>query len=323
MTPIHRPVRRAFLTVLLLTTIGAGCSRPRPRLDPAPVSGTTVRIQFGEDRQIHALELEDYIVGSILAEADIRGLDAEQASRVIQTQAILARTYALFNRGRHGGEGFDLCATTHCQVYRSLETMSAEAVQLATAAARDTAGLILSYEGHAINAVYHADCGGGTSDAAVAWGGVSPPYLRRVADPYCQRSHPPPWRFEMDRSVLLDALQDDPARRVGTTLRNIQIAERDQSGRVVRAVVEGNEASADVRGEELRRVISGRFGANSVRSTRFSVQLDGDRIVFEGRGFGHGIGLCQRGTVERVKAGHAPMTVLTYYYPGTSLTRYY
>ena len=87
-----------------------------------------------------------------------------------------------------------------------------------------------------------------------------------------------------DRSVLLDALQDDPARRVGTTLRNIQIAERDQSGRVVRAVVEGNEASADVRGEELRRVISGRFGANSVKSTRFSVQLDGDRIVFEGRG---------------------------------------
>ena len=323
MTPNRQRGHGALLYLLLLTTIGTGCSRPRLRLDPALIPGTTVRIQFGDDLQIHSLELEDYIVGSVLAEADIRGLDVEQASRVIQTQAILARTYALFNRGRHGREGFDLCATTHCQVYRPLETMSNDAVRLATAATHETAGLVLSYEGHTINAVYHADCGGETSAATVAWGGISPPYLRGVVDPYCQLSHPPPWRFEIDRSVLLDALQDDPARRIGTRLHNLQVAERDESGRVVRAVLEGNEGAAEIRGEELRRVISLRFGAHSLKSTRFSIQLDGNRVIFEGRGFGHGVGLCQRGTVERLKAGHAAETVLTFYYPGTKLTRYY
>jgi len=308
---------------LLLVATGVACARPRPRLDPVPAPSPSVRVQLADGKRVLSIELEDYIVGSILAEADVRGLDAVETERVARVQAILARTYAVFNRGRHAHEGFDLCATTHCQVYRPIGTMSDAAAGVASSAARATAGLVVSYGGEAINAVYHADCGGSTSAAAVAWGGATPPYLRGVHDPFCRRNGPQPWRFEIERTALLDALRSDAGTRVGTELHDIQIAEQDRSGRVVRAVIQGNETAVEVRGEALRRVLSQNFGPRSIKSTRFTVQRVGDRFIFEGLGFGHGVGLCQRGAVERARSGHTPQTIISHYYPGTSLRQYY
>ena len=322
-TPIRRRGLVNAISLLLLVTTGVACARPRPRLDPVPASSTRMRVQLSDGTRILSIELEDYIVGSILAEADVRGLDAVEADRVARVQAILARTYAVFNRGRHAHEGFDLCATTHCQVYRPVDTMSAQATSVAASAARATRGLVVSYDGQPINAVYHADCGGSTSAATVAWGGAAPPYLRGVRDPFCQRNDPEPWRFEIDRTALLDALRTDSRTRVGPELHDILIAEQDQSGRVVRAVILGNETTAEVRGEDLRSLLSQHFGPHSIKSTRFTVQRLADRFIFEGRGFGHGVGLCQRGAVERARSGHTPQTIISHYYPGTSLTQYY
>lgn len=323
MTAIRRRGLRNVVSLLLLVTTGVACARPRPRLDPVPAPGTHVRVQLSDGTRILSIELEDYIVGSILAEADIRGLDAVEADRVARVQAILARTYAVFNRGRHEHEGFDLCATTHCQVYRPVDTMTNQAASLAASATRATTGLVVSYDGQPINAVYHADCGGSTSAATVAWGGSAPPYLRGVRDPFCRRNNPQPWRFEIDRTSLLDALHADSRTRLGTQLHDILITEQDRSGRVVRAVVQGDETAVEVRGEDLRRLLSQRFGPHSIKSTRFTIQRLADRFIFEGRGFGHGVGLCQRGAVERARSGHTPETILSHYYPGTSLKQYH
>ena len=94
-------------------------------------------------------------------------------------------------------------------------------------------------------------------------------------------------------------------------------AERDFTERVA---LHGSR-EAIVRGEEFRAVLARTFGARSVRSALFDVRREGDRILFEGRGFGHGVGLCQAGAISRLRAGATSAAVLQRYFPGTRLAR--
>ncbi len=323
MTQPDRPATRHALHILVGLLVSTSCVANRPRLDPVPPLGPTVQIELAPGGSVVTLGLEEYVVGSILAEADVRGLDANAAARVAQVQAILARTYALANRTRHAHEGFDLCSTTHCQVYRPVDTLSEHDVGLARSAGHATAGLIIAYDDLPINALFHADCGGSTSDATVAWGGPTPPYLQAVGDLFCLWDTPTLWRFAVTGADLLAALNHDPKTRVGHHLDSIQATEEDQAGRVVNVVIRGKASVSTVRGEELRQVLTSRFGPNSIRSARFSVERRDDQFVFEGQGRGHGIGLCQRGAAARARAGHTAAEIFHHYYPGTSLTRYY
>lgn len=318
-----RHAQRHAIPVLLGLLIGTSCVANRPPLDTVPTADPAVRIELAPGGDVVTLRLEEYVAGSILAEADVRGLNMDAAQRVAQVQAILARTYALSNRSRHAQDGFDLCSTTHCQVYHPADALPQDGASLATSAARATTGLVITYEGRPINALFHADCGGGTSDATVAWGGPTPPYLHAVGDLFCLADAPDPWRFIVSRTELRDALNLDPRTQVGHHLEGVRTTEEDEAGRVVRVELLGRESASDVRGEELRHVLNDRFGPRSIKSTRFSVRQEGDQFLFEGRGWGHGIGLCQRGAAARARTGHTPAEIFHHYYPGTSLTQYY
>ena len=323
MTRLERRAAVHAVPVLLGLLVGTSCVSNRPRLDPVPPLDSEVRIELAPGGGVVTLGLEEYVMGSILAEADVRGLEIDAAKRVAQVQAILARTYALANRTRHAHEGFDLCSTTHCQVYRPPDSLSKEAASLALSAARATFGLVITHDGLPINALFHADCGGSTSDATVAWGGPTPPYLQAVGDAFCLWEPPTLWRFTVGQADLLGALNHDPRTRVGPHFDSIQTTEEDQSGRVVSVEIRGEESVAAVRGEELRQVLTARFGPKSIRSARFFVERRGDQFVFEGQGWGHGVGLCQRGSAARARAGHTTAEILHHYYPSTSLTQYY
>ena len=181
MTHSKRRKTRHALPILLGLLVGTSCVANPPRLDPVPPSDPVVRIELTPGGAVVMLGLEDYVIGSILAEADVRGLGANAAQRVAQVQAVLARTYALANRTRHAHEGFDLCSTTHCQVYRPPDALSARGESLARSASRVTAGLVITYDGLPINALFHADCGGSTSDATVAWVGDGNNVARSLA----------------------------------------------------------------------------------------------------------------------------------------------
>ncbi len=310
--------------LVLIAVAASACVSPRPRVDPARPLDTTIQVQLLGSGDVVTLPIERYVLGSVMAEADFRGLDTASAQRMAQVQSILARTYALANLGRHAHEGFQLCATTHCQVYRPAEEFPESFTALVAESVRATAGLVMSHEGHPINAVFHADCGGGTSDASVPWGGSAPPYLRGTADPFCIRDDPPPWRFEAERSAMLLALDTDGRTSVGSEIMEIQVIERDPAGRAVQVRLQGTDGrSITVRGETFRSVLVGRFGVRSIKSTRFSIVDAGDHFMVEGRGFGHGVGLCQRGAAARAGDGHSPEDILAHYYPGASLTRYH
>ena len=270
---------------------------------------------IGTQTKIQSLSLDDYVRGSVLAEANLRDPDKDTTKRVAQIQAILARTYALANLSRHGSEGFDLCSTTHCQVYRPSETWPAHLQRVADEAVNSTRGIVVTHSGIPINAVFHADCGGHTSDAETIWRGSAPPYLRGKRDTFCLGSRGQHWRFEVSTSALRRALNQHSRTRVGERLDTLVVTERDVAGRAARVMLRG-EYTTIVRGEQLRATILPHFGPRSLRSTRFSVQYKEDLVVFEGQGFGHGVGLCQAGALARARAGQSPQDILKHYYPG-------
>ena len=318
-------IQRWALLALALTAAGCASSTTmRPRVSPSPrpdraANARVLRVEVVDEGQtrVVTLPLEDYVTGSVLAEVALGALPSAAVIQVARLQAVLARTYAVAHRGRHAREGFDLCSDTHCQLYRASGQFTAQFQSVATAAAADTRGLVIAHEGRSIQALFHSDCGGHTSDAGVVWGGPTPPYLLAVPDALETETHRT-WRFEAAVDEVLAALNGDVRTRVGARLDRIDVVERDIAGRAVRAVIDG-ESARMVRGEELRAVLTAAFGARTIQSTRFAVDRKGETLVFTGSGFGHGVGLCQVGAIARAAQGRPFHQILQHYYSGVRL----
>lgn len=305
---------------MCLAVLSAACSaglrsdapRIRDRIAPAQV-----RVRLG-DGSVRRIDLEEYVRGAVLSEFTPAGRDLEAVGRMLEVQAVITRSFAIAHLSRHGREGFDLCATTHCQVYQPERLKTSRWAQAATEAAHRTRRTILWYRDAPASALYHADCGGYTSAAREVWGGTANPYLAAVRDDGPAAGAHAAWRFEVERDDLAAALNADARTRVGARLDEIVVLERDEAGRAALVALRGAREPL-VRGEELRLVLSRSLGATAIRSTKFEITRRGSRFVFAGRGFGHGAGLCQVGALARVRAGATASQVLGHYYPGASL----
>jgi stage II sporulation protein D len=296
------------------------CSDIRPEPLRVPIGSVPrfVRVKVTAATAPVRVPLEEYVRGTILSEFAPPSGDPDDIERMLEVQAVIARTYAAAHVGRHQRDGYDLCSTTHCQLYQPGRLKTSSWAALAVKASEQTAAQVLWFDGGPASALFHADCGGRTSADTDIWGGPPKPYLTGRADDGAARSAHASWRYEVGRTELAAALNKDPRTRVGTVLRGISITRRDESGRATLVVLNGSREPV-IRGEELRDVLSRAFGAKSIRSTRFQVARSGQRFVFTGQGFGHGVGLCQAGAYARLKAGARPEQVLARYYPGTRL----
>jgi stage II sporulation protein D len=291
--------------------------RDRDR-QPLARAARSISLQI-EDGRIVTLDLDTYVIGAVAAEAWVRrDEDPEIAARIFEVQALVARTYALANVKRHAAEGFDLCGRTHCQVYRPPADTAHWREAIETAVER-TRGTLVAYGNAPILALFHANCGGGTSAAHDVWGGTSRPYLIAVEDRACDlpSAH---WRVSLAREALVRVLDADKRTSVGGRLDSIDVLEADRTGRVMLAALTGARSPV-VRGEELRGILGRAFGVRSVRSPRFTVTRDGAQFIFEGSGLGHGAGLCQFGAMTRIRAGASARDVIEHYYPGTRIVR--
>lgn len=260
------------------------------------------------------MSIDDYLVGVVTAELAVGGEAADARARMLEVQAILSRTYALASRGRHAREGFDLCSTTHCQLYRVPADPDDAAARAAEEAIRRTSNQVLTYQGRPIQALFHSDCGGHTSDADAVWGGPPEPYLRGVDDAFCRRVGNGEWDWSVTTTELERALDADARTRTVGRVESVRIVEVDAGGRAARVRIEPDGPT--VLGDTLRSAVMRRFGPRSLRSTRFSVSRAGNRLVFEGAGNGHGAGLCQTGALARARAGHEVTAILRHYFPG-------
>ena len=267
---------------------------------------------------IRRVPFEEYVQATILSEFAPPSGEPSTIERMLEVQAVVARTYALAHLGRHASEGYDLCSTSHCQLYEPSRLRTSRWAAQSAEATRQTARLVLWFDGAPAEAVFHADCGGRTSRAQDVWNGAGRPYLVSIADDGPASAAHSSWKYEAPADALLRALNADARTRVGARLDDIQIMERDTAGRAERVLLKGAQ-ERQVRGEDLRDALARTLGARAVRSTRFEVSRRGQVYVFEGRGFGHGVGLCQAGALARIRAGQKIPSVLQTYFPGTKI----
>jgi stage II sporulation protein D (peptidoglycan lytic transglycosylase) len=303
--------------------------RPQPRVSPPPsgpapsteksrASLIRVRTVSGGRPITLAMPIEDYVLASVLSEVAPPTGETGVMMRVYQLQAIVARTYATANRGRHASEGFDLCDTTHCQLVDLERPTRSRWANLARAAVTATRGRLLYFDRVPAAALYHADCGGYRASAAEVWGGAPVPYLTSEPDPLPGGAAHMAWTFSVGREKLRAALNANPRTAVGERLDTIDVQVRDGSGRARLVLLNGTRAPV-VRGEDFRAAVAAALGPRTVRSSRFEVRREGDTFTFAGQGFGHGVGLCQAGAIARAAAGQSVEDILTFYYPHTRL----
>jgi stage II sporulation protein D len=254
---------------------------------------------------IRTIALEEYVAGVLAGEA---ARDSSPAA--LQALAITIRTYALFNRGRHAADGFDLCDLTHCQVIRRPTA--------ATGSAADaTAGQVLMYRGAPAEVFYHASCGGRTEKPSDVWkDGVDLPYLPSHEDDACRGE--PSWDDDLSAADLTRALRAGGFK--GERLRDIHIAGRTGSGRVQRLRLDGMTPN-EVTGQDLRMIVGRALGAQHIKSTAFNLSRSGSVFHFKGHGSGHGVGLCVIGSANLAARGESAEKILARYFPGLKIQR--
>jgi stage II sporulation protein D len=264
----------------------------------AASSGRTVRVRIG--RQIADVPTELYVARVVAGEGVPHAGDAAQ-----QALAIAIRTFAAANVGRHRGDGFDLCDTTHCQVLRSSTPASRRA-------ALATAGQVLIHAGRPADVFYSASCGGRSEAVADVWPGATDhPYLPSVEDDV--HGGEVPWVAEIPAARVERALRR--AGFEGRQLRDLRIERRSRSGRVAHLHLRGMRPDT-IAGDDFRAAI----GVRELRSTAFTVQKIGRAYRFTGRGYGHGVGLCVVGAGLRAARGETSAQILGRYYPGLTLS---
>ena len=325
-------VKRYVLGTLIVLSSACGATSVTP-VTPAPTGPSplpaSLRVQVSENGVlvVRQVPLDEYVRATAISEFAPAVGEIDAVERMLEVQAVISRTYAVSHLGRHAKDGFDLCSTTHCQLYEPRRLQTSRWAAASTAAVERTSGQVLFFDRQPIQALFHADCGGYTSTSSAVWGGIDRPYLvARPDDGVASGAHAD-WRYEVLVDALGAALSSDPRTRVDGTIDSIEVISRDGAGRAERVAVRSRidrgpaDTSVDVRGDDLRQVLSRAFGARTIRSTKFEVRRTGGLFTFSGRGFGHGVGLCQAGAFARLNAGATPADVLHHYYPGAILTR--
>jgi stage II sporulation protein D len=275
---------------------------------------------------VNRVGLEAYLGGVVAAEMGQRSGEEAEALRA---QAIISRTYALRNLGRWARRGFDLYATVSDQAYGGSGAEYPEA----SAAVADTRGLVVTYDGAPIDAFFYSTCGGRTADGTEVFSGANPAYLRSIDDTgpdgeaYCRLSPRFRWTEEWSASELHQVLgRTLPAAGSGR-VTGIRITRITNSGRAGQLAVARGGRELLVDHPQIRLVLRAPSG-EPLRSTRFRLderRVDGAvvRLVAEGGGAGHGVGLCQWGAIGRARAGQHHRDIIAAYYPGTTLERFY
>jgi stage II sporulation protein D len=179
-----------------------------------------------------------------------------------------------------------------------------------------TRGEVLLCEGKVINALYHACSGGYVTDCEDVWGKAYP-YLTSHPDPFCTETPYSRWQTTLSRGELGLALRQ--AGLISGELKSMVAGDVDASGRVKYVVVADGYGAHSVSGQKLREII----GYSVLKSTLFRVDSVGGRFVFQGKGWGHGVGMAQWGAAMMGKEGYTTDEILGFYYPGTYVARIY
>jgi stage II sporulation protein D len=256
---------------------------------------------------VNELGLEDYVAGTVRAEVSERW--PREALRAL---AVVARTYVVFHQERNPGKIYHLVASSQHQNFAGRVLDGSPAWD----AARSTAGQVLTWAGTVFPAFYHSDSGGATEPARAVFSGDGIPPIPGVRDDYSTVAESPnaTWSVTLPLAAVAQRLRQGGI-DVGV-LTGLSVVERSPSLRVARLAVEHSRGTSVLRGADFRRLV----GYDVIKSTLFVPVLtrEGD-VKFEGRGWGHGVGLSQYGAKGMAERGRSHIEILEHYYPGASL----
>lgn len=288
----------------------------RSQIQSPKSQADTIKVHLVRENITRTVAFEDYVRGVVAAEGSM-----ETEPDALKALAIAVRTYALRNLGRHARDGYDFCNSTHCERYRPVDPEFGGYVSpLILEAVEATQGEILHDQNEElVESYFSASCGGATADMATLWGGSSPPYLRGVHDEYCSNEAHGSWTDTISQSQLLKALQTDPRTNVGERLMNVSVLRTDASGRAELIAIEGNRRLT-IKGWDFKIIVGRALGWNLLKSSHFAITRSGSNFVFRGRGFGHGLGLCQEGAHVMAERGANYRQILMKYFPSTHVT---
>ncbi|MGE0616285.1 MAG: SpoIID/LytB domain-containing protein [Bacteriovoracia bacterium] len=286
---------------------------------------------------VNVVDIEKYLDGLVGTE-----FSPEWASESVAAQVVAARTYAYHQliTARRKGQHFDLDSTVKDQVYDGIASEHFKAARVASR----TEGMILSLADSSreprvfpIKAFYHSTCGGSTQVPEQVWGASTPGFQRRVVCPYCKGSPRFRWELEVGGGEISNLLRD-AAKREGAPstwpadwsdvlargeLREMAAGPLDASGRVESVLMQWQLGERRVSWPVPAVLLRNGLGTARLKSTAFEVTAGGAKQtwVFKGKGYGHGVGMCQWGAKTMGEQGKSMAAILKHYYPDAVLRK--
>ncbi len=256
---------------------------------------------------INDVPLEDYVMGVLAGE-----VSPQWPLEALKAQAIAARTFALLKRvSKPKGEPYDLDNSQSYQMYQGSGMVNANIQR----AVLQTRGQVLIYKNTPVEAFFHSNCGGRTSRARDVWG-RDLPYLQSVSCPFCRKGSHFRWATKVPIRDLVRNLRKS-GMAVGDVVR-LNGVDRDESDRFRRVeIMDDDGRYKSLKGIDFRKAV----GSDLIRSTNFNAIVEGDAVVFNGKGCGHGVGLCQEGAYGMAIRGYTAFEILRHYYRGIMIEK--
>jgi SpoIID/LytB domain protein len=313
---------------------------------PSRLYGGSLTIQpnaYGDYTLVNTVDIETYLRGVVPHEI---GSNAPPAAAEAQT--IIARTYALRNTRRFQADDYEMCATTHCQVYYGIGQTS----PLSDRAIAATRGLVLTYNNELVDALYFSTSGGVTSPFSDTWNGDDRPYLKSVID-----APTPVWDLEQyplnieanfrrfislnsgfneigrrlfrwNRPRKLEDLTQDLQTYLQRTrhplaqfkqIKQMEVTLRSKAGRILQLDVETDLGIVTLEKNEVRSAFEPPVSTLFYLEPMYDNNQNLDGYAFVGGGFGHGVGLSQFGSYNLANRGYSAQKILQFYYPNTTI----
>ncbi|MFR8103623.1 MAG: stage II sporulation protein D [Clostridia bacterium] len=279
----------------------------------------TIKLFHNKTGEVQEIKLDDYLDGVVASEMPV---DFELEA--LKAQAVVARTYTFYKilhqQGKH--EGADICDNSACcQAWISKEDRLAKWPEenrqdnwnKILAAVNSTQGKIITYDGAPIDAFFHSNSGGKTEMPSNVWGGNGYPYLQVVEtageENYTQYSS----KVELSKEEVLEKMKEKYA--------DIEILWEQEDAIKILDYTEGNRVKTikignkEIAGVEARTI----FG---LKSADFTVGIDGNKVIFQVIGYGHGVGMSQTGADSLAKQGKNYEEIIKHFYTGVEIEDY-
>ena len=289
------------------------------RIDGEIYPGEIQVSKFGDVLIVNHVKIEDYLKGVIPFEM---GNLPEGQIEALKAQAVAARSFVMAHRKPN--EPFDISTTIWDQVYGGVSRTD----KIINKAVESTRGVVGIYNGKIIDAKYSSTCGGITENNENIWVGKRVPYLRSVRDSgwdrkdFCRFSPHYRWEriydkkefFEVVKKQIQDFFDKKPNR-----IEWIRITKRTRTNRVRIIEINTDIGKFYLEKDQIRRLFSDDRG--SLKSLIFQIKVKSSQIIVSGKGYGHGVGICQYGAMEMAKERYSYKRILSHYYKSVRLKK--